>query len=890
MRNINSKDSQTQSKREKQKGPPGGLTIFLARFVLLWERAWPIGIVSLAPLFVFLIASVCGLWRIAPVFLHWGAIGITIGACVGAWIWACRQILSPSSIGLSDWPTRADALRRLESDGQISHQAIQAIEDSPFDQSESPLWRAHKAAMERKASQAALTGPKPNVDRLDPWGLRFGAVTLIGLAAVLGGSETPSRLTEAFSPTTPALRQAGVADIWVEPPAYTGQPATYLLGPDQKLAGVREQLSVPEGSKLIIRLHGTNSSARIKTEYRTTDGDLQSVEQSDTDKAQQIIHLSKSGVLRAFAGSIEGNWPIAIKQDRPPTAQLAMAPQVGETGAINFNVKTEDDYGIVSARLALRLTADQKRPLDAPPFAEDAVKDVREIAIEGLAGPSGTRNFAVNLLSDPWAGLNIQGEIIVSDGAQQIGKSTTFEIMLPAPQFTNPLARTVVEQRQTLAVAPDYWRRAQSAFNGVTLGPDRFFGDPSQYLLLRTALWRVTGDGVKARDEKLSIGDFSETVSELWPLALQLENKLMSDARAALEAAQQALRDALERGASERELNQLTENLREAMNRYLQALAESPPQQSPNDSAPQETLEMSDLNEMLDSVRDLGANGAEEAAKQALSELENILNNLQAPNAGQRNAQGQTGQQGGQSGAPGQNGGQGGAAGSAADLIGRQRELADETYQQSLNNGSNSTPGGFGGERLGAPESRFPTPPGENPSEQGASGAADGTNDLTDQQQSITDDLNDLLDSIPRIPGPDGETTRDGARRLSQALEDMEAAEQMLGADALDAARGAMESAVENLRAGAEALAEAAQQATGEGERGQQAESLLDPAGREINGSDAAGAAIGDDVAVPGERDAQRAREILQELRRRLSTGDRDEEEIEYLERLLERF
>ncbi|MGF1544195.1 MAG: DUF4175 family protein [Parvularculaceae bacterium] len=41
---------------------------------------------------------------------------------------------------------------------------------------------------------------------------------------------------------------------------------------------------------------------------------------------------------------------------------------------------------------------------------------------------------------------------------------------------------------------------------------------------------------------------------------------------------------------------------------------------------------------------------------------------------------------------------------------------------------------------------------------------------------------------------------------------------------------------------------------------------------------------------MPGETDAQRARRILEEVRRRLSAGDLDEEEIDYLERLIERF
>jgi hypothetical protein len=41
---------------------------------------------------------------------------------------------------------------------------------------------------------------------------------------------------------------------------------------------------------------------------------------------------------------------------------------------------------------------------------------------------------------------------------------------------------------------------------------------------------------------------------------------------------------------------------------------------------------------------------------------------------------------------------------------------------------------------------------------------------------------------------------------------------------------------------------------------------------------------------VPEKSDAQRARELIEALRRRLSDGERSDEEIEYLERLLKRF
>jgi hypothetical protein len=60
-----------------------------------------------------------------------------------------------------------------------------------------------------------------------------------------------------------------------------------------------------------------------------------------------------------------------------------------------------------------------------------------------------------------------------------------------------------------------------------------------------------------------------------------------------------------------------------------------------------------------------------------------------------------------------------------------------------------------------------------------------------------------------------------------------------------------------------------------------------DPLGRPLRGRD-----YGDDttIKVPGEIDVQRARRILEELRRRFGESFRPQLELEYIERLLKDF
>jgi hypothetical protein len=62
------------------------------------------------------------------------------------------------------------------------------------------------------------------------------------------------------------------------------------------------------------------------------------------------------------------------------------------------------------------------------------------------------------------------------------------------------------------------------------------------------------------------------------------------------------------------------------------------------------------------------------------------------------------------------------------------------------------------------------------------------------------------------------------------------------------------------------------------------AQQQTDPLGRPLRGRD-----YGDDVTVkvPGEIDVQRARRILEELRRRFGESFRPQLELDYIERLL---
>ena len=168
----------------------------------------------------------------------------------------------------------------------------------------------------------------------------------------------------------------------------------------------------------------------------------------------------------------------------------------------------------------------------------------------------------------------------------------------------------------------------------------------------------------------------------------------------------------------------------------------------------------------------------------------------------------------------------------------------------------------------------------------------------------MRDRLNKLLEQLRQRglgqqPDGDGDQQGQGDQmgQLGDAGEAMGEAEGQLGEGNADGAVDSQGRALEAMRKGAQGLAQQMQQGMGPGPgpgpngrpgRGQQrAQQDTDPLGRPLRGRD-----YGDDITVkvPGEIDAQRARRILEELRKRFGEGFRPQLELDYIERLLQGF
>jgi uncharacterized protein (TIGR02302 family) len=821
--------------------------VLLARAALLWERVWPMaqGPLIVAGLYVGL--SWVGLWTLLP---GWLSVPASLLFLVAA-LWLARPLLSVRL------PGRREALARIERASGLKHHPLSALDDRLFPGAGSretdALWRAH---LER--ARAALTtvrpgAPDPRAWRKDPWGLRAVAVMLLVVGFFVADGERFKRLSPLSAPSEAAVADALRVDAWITPPDYTGRAPVFLTGATAALRDRNEAISVPQGSELAVRALGLpEASVMVSGEAGAAPVEVSG---GDRNGAMRFSsRLEESGEVQIHDGErLVDAWRIRVEPDLSPEIRLLQDPEEQLSGAVKFTYLMEDDHGVVSgegritpARI-LALDGDGKRR----PLLEDPVFP---LALPAGGSRQGQGETIRDLTSHPYAGSEVDLVLTATDHAGQTGESPTHRFVLPQRRFVNPVARAIVEQRRDLALDANARVRVLDAFDALLLAPEAFQDKVRDYLGMRF----VRGELSRASDDDA----LREVVDLMWDLALTIEDGDLSVAERALRNAQEALRKALEEGASEEEIARLTDELRKALQDYMQALAQQMREQSPQ-SAQQmdpntQTLSPQDLERMLSRIEELARSGANDAARELLAQMQQMLENLQAGRP-QQMPQGMTQEMME-------------ALNQLGEMIQRQQELMDRTDRLDRRSERN------GEQQDGAQRRQRREGGGQMSPEE----LAEALRQLQQGQGELGDRLQQLLDQMAR-------NGMEGNENLGRAGEEMGEARDSLGEGETGEAVGRQGNALDALRQGAQGLAEQMMgQNQGPGMAGRQGGPRdQDPLGRPRRSQ---GPDFGDRVQVPDEIDVQRARRILEELRRRFSDPGRPSIELDYLERLLRRY
>ncbi len=855
------------------------------RVVRAFWPLWSVLFVATAPILF-------GWHETASLEVFWVATVLAVLALFAALVWGIRRFR---------WPSHAEAVTRV--DASMPGRPIAAVSDAQAigsgDSASEAVWNAHVARMAERTKSAKAIDPDLRVSDRDPYGLRFIAL-LFFVAALIFGSILRIGTVGQVAAGAPVLASGPVWEGWVAPPGYTGKPTLYL---NDIPSGA---LRVPQGSVVTLRLYGEVGALTVAETISGRTDDI-----GAASEAEQRFEVAQSGELR-IDGENGIAWHITMAGDAPPDVELTGPIEADALGELSQPFRGFDDYGVSAgtATLALDLGAVDRRyglaldpepieplVLDLPmPFNGDR-DDFDEILIDDLS-------------EHPLANLPVTLTLEVRDDLDQIGTSEPEQLVLPGRRFFQPFAKAIIEQRRDLMWTKENGRRVVQVLKAIAHRPEGLFSNEVTFLRMRAITRRLD----TFVDTGLTDEQRDEVVQAMWDLAIQLEEGTLADARERLRRAQERLAEAMRNGASDEEIAELMQELREATDDYMQMLAD---QMEPGESGTDQpdmaenSFEFSqdELQALMDRIQELMEEGRMAEAQELMEQLNELLENM-------RITQGEGGEGGPQT--PGQQSMQ-----DLAETLRDQEELSDDAFrdlqeqtnpgnQDGEQQGQDGQPGQQGqegeqgqqqgqqGQQQGQQGQEGQQGEGQSFGQDGQAGQQQGNgqggegaeDSLSDRQRALREELQRQRNGLPNLDGDAGDIAR---RSLDRAEGAMEGAEEALRegdlAEAIDRQAEAMDALRNGMRSLGEALAQSEQQpgqGTEQGEAtGQVQPTRRDPLGRELGNTGQAGT---DQNLLQGEDVYRRAEELLGEIRRRSADQERPEIERNYLQRLLDRF
>jgi uncharacterized protein (TIGR02302 family) len=610
-----------------------------AHLGLIWQKFAPVCVLFISIVLFWLMLSCAGFWFAVPVNMRGVAQGLMLGSVllgIGLLLW--ELVKKP-------WPTREQAWRAL--DDTSAHTPARSLHDhlsmGQEDALTRQLWSFHQADARQRAIRLTPRWPQVNMGAVDPYALR--SVLIVGAlgALIVAGSEWKVRLASAFiSPDRLVHAQAFRLDGWIDPPAYTRlSPIVLNLGAASDIqVKPREKPSVyrvPINSTVLVRVAGepakeanitlVASEGITSIERNTKTPSTPTATKSTSALREYRYQLTQNGTLTIAAkrfwgiGAADVTLAFEIIPDQPPVMEWKGPPERSSRGGLGLSYQVKDDYGITSLEAVfapMTLEALSKARLSPP----RVVMNVPSIT------PDEISKSVLDLAEHPWAGAHVKLTLIAKDEAGQEGASETITLTLPQRSFTKPMPKALVALRRDLILDREADKKVLSVLHALQQSPELFATSASEYLGLRVASLRL--EEASDDEEVISVADL------LWEMAVRIEDGDLSDSEKALKAAQEALSQALQNGASPQEIQKLTQELRRAMDRYLKdILAQhrlknpSPTSQKAGDpTSKNQTITSEQLSQMLKRIEELTQSGQMVEAQKLLEELRTIMNNM----------------------------------------------------------------------------------------------------------------------------------------------------------------------------------------------------------------------------------------------------------------------
>lgn len=767
-------------------------------------------------------------------------------------------------------PTEAEAYARLDS--RLPGQPIAALTDDQAlgvtDPASKAVWEAHLARMADRAALARAVEPNLRLARRDPFALRYVALTALVMAAIFGSLWRVASVAGIGPGGAAALTAGPTWEGWAQPPAYTGKPSLYLNDIDQA------ELTLPKGTRLQFRLYG-DVGALVLSETVSA-----SKTPAAASAATQDFEVVQSGTIK-IEGAGGRDWKIIALPDTAPTVTTTGKIGREADGRFTQAFNATDDYGVTSGQVVIALdlpAVDRRYGLAADPEALDPVTLDLPMPITGDRAKF-AETLIDDLSKDMLSNLPVTMTFTVADAALQAGMAEPIKVVLPGKRFFDPLAAALIEARRDILWTRKNAPEVVEVLKAVTNLPEGFIRNERAYLRLRVAINRLDNQA-----KTLTVAGRDEIASELWDIALLVEQGDLASAQDRLRRAQDRLDQAIKNGADPAEVQQLMDEMRKALDDYTKQLAEeaqrNPDKQTSQDQ-PSVQLSQDQMQQMLDELQKMIDEGRTAEAAELMDKLRQFTENMQVTQGEGSGGQGSPGQQ---------------AMRDLGKTLRDQQGLSDDAFK-NLQNGQpgdqgQQQPGDQQGQQDG--QGKDGQKQGQKPG-QGSDGPQPGTDgrSLADRQKDLRNQLGALNNG--KLPGSGTESGTTGRKSLDDAGRAMQEAERALREGDLGGALDKQAEAMEAMRNGMRDLGTALaqdQQREGQTQDGQafgkdDPNSKRDPLGREPGES----ARIGSDHnMLQGEDIRRKAQDLLNEIRRRSGDQQRPEQERSYLKRLLDLF
>ncbi|EJF74647.1 TIGR02302 family protein [Bartonella alsatica] len=609
--------------------------------------------------------------------------------------------------------------------------------------------------------------------------------------------------------------------------AWVTPPVYTGVAPIYLTKDEKTQLIIPEGSNLVVRIVN-GAGITVKAISEEDAHEILFSKKNEKMALNPIVHfethLEHSIVLFVSSRHKQWQWRLQVIRDQPPTIHWLEKPGRILTGSLELQYELDDDYGVAKAFVEMEPFLNHYK-------SASALYKAPEIKLLLPRGGKGKMRMVQDVSAHPWAGSEVKITLVAEDDAQQQGRSKTFVMTLPQRVFSNPVARAVSELRRILALDVSAQERVLDMLFALLVRPEEGLQNFAHFLVLQSAWTRLS----MAETED----DLRDVVDYLWQIALGIEGNQLESVQKNLKQAQAALRDALRYGAPATEIERLMADLRKAMDEYIHALGEKAQDNgnSNNNNFSRSNLSRDTLEKKLDLIEEMAKIGSSLAAEQLLAEVEQTLDHLQV----------QKGDQGGQK-HQSQSAQMKEKMDKLGDLMRRQQEILNETH------------------RLEMEQKR-----GESIPEQQRKSLKQKQDELQSELSTLEKELlaqgfesNGAFKKAEEKMNFAGNALDQGKNKISMQNQ----------TDALESLRLGAQNVLEKMR---EIFKEAADNRNA-------ASSLEDPLGRPLSSKTDEEQ---ENTIISRESDQIRARQILEEIRKRLGKEHILEAEKNYLERLL---